>query len=265
MSASVFELLRKRHEGPAWAFLEEVRNGTGYTRSRVRTADALAMSLWPSRGLHLNGFEVKVSRADWKRELDEPSKAEEIASFCHFWWLVVSDPKIVQNGELPATWGLLVQHGEKLKCEKEPTFNKDAKAPDHAMLAAILRKVQGTTEHALLERARTEGHTKGFAEGKQWVIENSNEAQATKRFEELWDKVEAFERVSGVDLRWQGLPHVKKLAGALRLLTGEWNSPLKTLDALERDAAKLVEQVREVKREVAKNLPLVPDEKEPAA
>ena len=35
-NASVFELLRKRYEPPAWAFLEEVRNeddfaGTGYT------------------------------------------------------------------------------------------------------------------------------------------------------------------------------------------------------------------------------------------
>ena len=92
--------------------------------------------------------------------MDEPSKAEEIAQYCHFWWLVIDDAKIVQNGELPATWGLLlVRKGDKLKCEKEPTFNKDAKAPDHAMLAAILRYGVSTTatEQVLLDRARTRG------------------------------------------------------------------------------------------------------------
>ena len=35
---SIFELLRARHEPPAWAFLDEVRNGTGLAED----ADAIA-------------------------------------------------------------------------------------------------------------------------------------------------------------------------------------------------------------------------------
>lgn len=256
---SVFELLRARYEGPAWAFLEEVRNGTGWSKKVTRTADALAMGLWPSRGLHLHGFEVKVSRADWKKELDDPAKAEEIAGYCHFWWLVVDDLKILQNGELPATWGLLVRHGDKLKAEKEPTFNQDAKKPDHSFLAAILRKVQGSTEHALLAQARAEGHAAGQIEGRQWVLDNSDVGRTEKRLEELREKLAAFEKISGIDLQYQGLPHVKKLAGALRLLTGDWNNPLKTMELLEERATMLVDQVREVKREVEKQLPKLRD------
>ena len=33
-----------------------------------RYADAIAMNLWPSRGLAVHGFEIKISRGDWQRE-----------------------------------------------------------------------------------------------------------------------------------------------------------------------------------------------------
>lgn len=60
---SEYELFRAlRHHYPAreYALLPQVGNGTG---SRCnRHADALALSLWPSRGLHLNGFEIKSHR-----------------------------------------------------------------------------------------------------------------------------------------------------------------------------------------------------------
>src|SRR3990167_7665245 len=44
---SVFQLLRERYPSPAWAFLEEVRNQTGFGRT-IRTPDALPMSLYPA-------------------------------------------------------------------------------------------------------------------------------------------------------------------------------------------------------------------------
>ena len=53
--AAVIAALRARHPSEAWAFLSHVRNGTGYARRTARTADALAFSLWPSRGLGSTG------------------------------------------------------------------------------------------------------------------------------------------------------------------------------------------------------------------
>lgn len=43
---------------PEWVFIPEFGIG-----SDNRRADAFAMGLWPSRGLQLHGFEVKVNRA----------------------------------------------------------------------------------------------------------------------------------------------------------------------------------------------------------
>src|SRR4051812_4949848 len=90
---------------PEYAILKEVAKGTGTNGGRY--ADAVAMSLYPSRGLHLYGFEVKTSRADWLSELKSPRKAEDIACFCDFWYLVIGSNDIVKVGELPETWGLI--------------------------------------------------------------------------------------------------------------------------------------------------------------
>ena len=104
-SNTLVDLLRERHPSGEWAFFEQLANGTGSHANRW--ADAVAMNLWPSRGMALHGFEVKVSRTDWKKELSQPEKAEEIAQYCDYWWLVVSNGALVAPGELPDGWGLM--------------------------------------------------------------------------------------------------------------------------------------------------------------
>lgn len=134
----VLRLLRERHPAPAWGFLEHVANGTG--RHQGRTADAVAMSLWPSRGLELHGFEVKVYRSDWLRELKDPAKADEIATRCHRWWVVAGDDSIVAQGDLfPQTWGLMVvREGAIVVAREAPLV--EPQPLDHVFLAAILRR-----------------------------------------------------------------------------------------------------------------------------
>ena len=134
----VLRLLRERHQAPAWGFLEHVANGTG--RHQSRTADALAMSLWPSRGLELHGFEVKVYRGDWLRELADPAKADEIAARCHRWWVVAGDESIVTQDDLfPQTWGLMVVRDGALSVVREAPLLTPA-ALTWEFLAAILRR-----------------------------------------------------------------------------------------------------------------------------
>ena len=118
----VFDRICNRFEAPAWVVLPQVRSTTGYSR-KERYADALAMSVWPSRGLELHGFEIKVNRADWRKEFRTPEKAEEIAQYCHKWWIVAANDTIVLEGELPPNWGLLIasKNGKKFKRLKEVT------------------------------------------------------------------------------------------------------------------------------------------------
>ena len=77
--------------GNGWIIVPHVRCQTGYgehrcwsdikTRKAHRrftdaTIDALAFNAWPSKGNALHGLEIKLSRADWLRELRDPVKSE---------------------------------------------------------------------------------------------------------------------------------------------------------------------------------------------
>lgn len=108
--------LSERYAAPEWAFIPQMPDGTGANASR--RADAVAMSLWPSRGLYLSGFEVKVTRADWKHEKSNPAKADRIARYCRFWWLVTSPDVIRDLDVVPATWGHMVFDGKTLDVRK---------------------------------------------------------------------------------------------------------------------------------------------------
>lgn len=142
-TAALRAALRKRYAPPAWTILEEVRDATGH--GATRSADAIAMSLWPSRGLELHGFEIKASRGDWLRELHAPEKAEPIAKYCNRWWIVAANESVVADGELPPAWGLLVLRGKALATLKEAPERAHLVGVDRPFLAALLRRATEAT------------------------------------------------------------------------------------------------------------------------
>jgi hypothetical protein len=88
-----------------------------------RRADAIHIGLWQSRGAgRIDVCELKVSRADFRRELDKPQKAEA-------WWPYSTTFSIVSPGvditppeELPPGWGLMVPgpRGRRFKTVVKP-------------------------------------------------------------------------------------------------------------------------------------------------
>lgn len=135
---SLMAKLRARYDERQWAFFENVPNGTGY--SQKRTADAVAMNLWPSGGLALHGFELKVSRGDWLRELRQPEKASEVKRYCDFWWLVASSDDVAKNDSMPEGWGLMVVRNGNLVVEVDAP-KLEAATLDRTFIAALVRKV----------------------------------------------------------------------------------------------------------------------------
>jgi hypothetical protein len=110
-TATMLDLIRQRYptgDGMSLSHvvIEEVAPGTGWG-SRPRWADALALSVWPSKGLTLDGYEVKATRADLKRELADPTKHVSLARYCDAWWLVAWDEGVLVDG-VPESWGILL-------------------------------------------------------------------------------------------------------------------------------------------------------------
>lgn len=162
-TADVRKALRVRHNAAAWALLEEVADSTGFAG---RFCDAMAMGLWKPRELH--GFEIKVSRADWLRELKDPSKAEAFRQFCDRWWLVVSDRAIVRDGELPAGWGLMARDDADALRVLTQAPPLTPVAPTRDFLAALARRmVEQSVDTTVLAAEYERGRQGGWNEAER--------------------------------------------------------------------------------------------------
>lgn len=185
--------LRARFCAPEWALLFEVGDATGARQSRW--ADAVAMNLYPSRGLEIHGFELKASRRDWLRELKNPAKAESVSRFCNRWW-IVAPPGVVNDGELPPTWGLYEAKGGRLR-QAVAAPKLEAQDVTRAFMAAMLRRASEADEG--LVRAAVQAEVKTLRERDEARIAREIERR-TERNTRLQKRVEEIEKASGVKL-----------------------------------------------------------------
>jgi hypothetical protein len=167
-SADLHRLLRQRYSavspgnGPRYVLAPEVRNQAGFGGyggdGRLRSCDLMVMDTWQSGPVRLIGHELKCSRSDWRRELEDPSKAGAFLPFVAEWWLVISDRKIVRDGELPEGWGLIAPAGDSLRAVVKAARKPQAQIPT-GMLAALMRSVQATTKAELALARVPKPHT----------------------------------------------------------------------------------------------------------
>lgn len=165
-AGQLYDRIAAVHAPPEWACFSDVANGTGSTSRR--RADALAMGLWPSRGMVIRGFEIKVSRYDYRREAADPMKAETIATFCDEWWIVapeglIEDPSV----ELPPAWGLMVPNEKRpLRTVRAATSTKAAPIT-RAFLGAILRAAHRMTTEGLSDYIRRDSIEKELEKARE--------------------------------------------------------------------------------------------------
>lgn len=120
-----------------------------------RRADAVHIGLWASRGAgRIDVCELKVSRSDFRRELEQPAKAEA-------WWPYSTTFSIVSPGvhitppeDLPTGWGLMVpgSRGRRFKmvvkpAEREPKLSI-------GLLLTLLKNTETTRINALAAQQR---------------------------------------------------------------------------------------------------------------
>ncbi|KVS52213.1 hypothetical protein WK39_26505 [Burkholderia cepacia] len=196
-TAEVKAALRARFCSPEWALFFEVADATGARHNRW--ADAVAMNLWPSRGLAIHGMEVKVSRSDWLRELKDPSKSAPVQRYCDYWW-IVTPAGVLKDGELPPTWGHYeVKPGGTLrelvaapKLESEPVTRQFA--------AALMRRASAADEGIV--RAAVDTEIARLRQNDEKHIQREIE-QRSRELNELREQIATIERISGVQItRW---------------------------------------------------------------
>ncbi len=198
--ADVFRLLEKRYAGDAVALLSQVADGTGM--NKCRTADVVAVSCWPSRGLYMTGIEIKVSASDFRKELQQPNKSESIQRYCRYWY--VAAPKgVIDVALLPESWGLIeCTTNRTLTTKVAPTLKEQP--VDMDLLCSILRNASAASVPRQLYVAATTGVEERIL--KQVAKEMVDVRAALGReAESLRENVRLFEKKTGMLLpHWIG-------------------------------------------------------------
>ncbi|QCO14010.1 hypothetical protein D3869_01500 [Azospirillum brasilense] len=227
-AADIKAALRSAYAAPAYAILFEVASSTGANSRRY--ADAVAMSLWPSHGMHVTGFEIKVYRGDWRRELADPTKAESIAAYCDYWYVVTPENSVITDAEeLPAAWGWKVLGADGVIHTKKQAQLTEAKPLDRLFVAAMLRNAHKTddaqieaevkkrlrplVEHEVDCQTRQYQHLKEFRDKLSGLL-GADEARYF-RDTELLAAVAAVHK-SGLMKSWGGLSTVLSASETLR-------------------------------------------------
>lgn len=238
-ASNIIDVLRKKYAMPEWVFLTEVRSSPGFKERNHRYLDAFAMSLYPSRGLTTHGFEVKISRGDWKKELADQSKAEDFFHYCDRFFLVIpNDRKIILPGELPDTWGLITVASDGKMTTTQPKVLSDpakSKFKDRDFVACLLRREHDQDEHlAKLKAAERKAFSAGYTDGIAFEKNNHKFSATTAetKLRNLETVVASFEKASGIRLN-------------------EWTSDAANLGEMFRKFLSLEADQKNFKRQVA--------------
>lgn len=206
----VINLLRNHYNAPnrpkGWLFAPEIQ-----APNSDRRADLITAPLTRSGGRGLVGHEVKVSRSDVLAELADPTKHDDWARYCDRWYLVVSDPALVEGLDIPDHWGIMappsgrrtrsmtfIRNAPKLspidssdgwmKLARWQTFRADEG------LAEAARDVQWKEQEAARLRAQVENlqvaGTRSVSPHLQTGLDLINRVNKRTNDEELWGRVD---------------------------------------------------------------------------
>ena len=238
-------LWNKYTEKGEYVFLFDVPNVVGLRQER--RCDGVAIGMWQSTGHLIHGFEVKVSRSDWLRELKDVSKADHFIEQCDRWWLVTGDASIAKLDEIPAAWGWMnaTKTGLRIQRPAQPLPQDKAlikRVWAFALIrrAAERREVNSPEIQAILQSNRAEVERQA-----RWTIEREIKG-AVPKLEALQKKVDAFEKESGMKLDDWRLGNVGKLARKLNAISEDgYRGFEKTLTNQIQSLESLAKEMRE--------------------
>lgn len=228
----ILSALTDQYQAPEWIIGYEVGNSTG---SEVkRHADAVAINTYPSKGFEIRGFEIKVSKQDLKKELSDGEKADEIARFCNYWFLVT--PKgLTADFLIPETWGIIEYNNGKLRQVKKPTYFDAQLKP--GFMAAMLRG---------RDRYYNNNKNQFYQELKKEIeLDVTRQYRSELRqYENLKETLAILKEDTGIDLTtWRPEEKVKR-AMQISLNIDRFNS---ITGRLFHDAEDLMEDIEKIK------------------
>ena len=185
--------LRKKYsDHRRFAIAEEVGLTTGFSHRRL---DMMILDCYWSNGFRIDGFEIKISASDLRRELEDPEKHVAFFDVIDYYTLAV--PAGVVDSLLdviPPKWGILIVNKDgSTRYKKRPLALKDEKADrpvPRGFLASITRSIQERQPSS--EELRRE-YERGLKEGEEKA--NRYHGYMKDRIEKEYEKLEAYDQI----------------------------------------------------------------------
>lgn len=217
--------LRARYsDARRYAIAEEVGLTTGYSPRRL---DMIVLNCYESEVFRIDGIEIKTSKADLKRELENPSK--HVAFFDVIDYYTLACPAgIADMNVIPPKWGVLqVYENGTTRYRRRPIALHDDKPQDvpRGFLASITRAIQrrepATAElEAEYKRGIMDEQDRQAREKKIMRDRLEFEADKIKKYDELTQRlglwgddqdsaIYRFEQIQSLGLAWL-IPSLKR-------------------------------------------------------
>lgn len=255
VASELIDRLRRHYikdpKQPGGMFVTECGLNNGF--GPQRRVDALHIGFTRTSGQLLRGHEVKVSRADWLHELDQPEKAEFWSDACHEWWLVTPVAEIVALGELPPGWGHMVPD-PRSKTRFKALVQADRKADTHAPPWLACRSILARLDSlAQTDRAAERQQIEQQARAKAEADLDRRTAQAlpwkTQRRVEFAERIEAELGLTGARyIDYDAVQKALRLAPLLDRVAGGFGG----MTGVESAAQQLLTTIGEARTELAR-------------
>jgi len=213
------KLLIEKYPGPEWALIFELSKGVGWIGQEGRI-DVAAFNCWPSKGHHRLAFEIKVSRSDFQRELQQPKKRMWVEENFDETYFVVPH-NLIKEHEVPETWGILMatKKGDKLIRRKMATPRDTPELPEGLALSAI-RQLSAQ----MLNAERNHYYFEGVAILTQEMIDKKVARQLKEAFEHERDALHNMQNTV-LEMQRESNDYVAELQAPLKKLAeliNEW-------------------------------------------
>lgn len=187
IAKDILALLRERYSnGGEWVCASEVQRTTGWSDRRY---DFVAMNCWNSNFYKIEVVEIKVSKSDLRRELEEPEKHNVMFDDIDYYSLAAPD-KIIDLSIIPPKWGIYAVVDGKLVTKRKPLAIHDEPRTTlpRAFAASFMRAAAAQNmDRTLLADEKKKSFDEGYARCKIDVGQMADSWENYKRVQkENW-------------------------------------------------------------------------------
>ncbi len=107
---------------------------------REQRIDALAFHTWPSQRYRRIVYEVKISRGDLRRELNQPHKQDAALALSNLFYLAVPSGLDITGFDLPAAWGVIAVSDGKTQIIRTAPW-RETSLPSYGFMLSLARNL----------------------------------------------------------------------------------------------------------------------------